>query len=164
MRTTCCCVTSLLTLIAGALQAQDLSGTWQGTLGTGPQALRTVLRIAKADSGRLNVVFPSIDQGGFDRPIKPDTATLNGSAFRLSFLQLRATYDGIISANGGSIKGTWTQGGPPRSHPGDLRGPARSAGDRDRLAGARQGGLRGSRQGHAPDQCVRARYPVSARR
>ena len=64
-----------LTILAGAFtQAQDLAGTWQGTLQAG-KGLRTVLKITKADKGGWSAMFYSIDQG-------PDGMAIPSSAFR----------------------------------------------------------------------------------
>src|SRR4051794_3802485 len=49
-------------LAGGALQAQDLSGNWQGTLQAG-KGLRTVLKVSK-DGDKLKAVMYSVDQGG----------------------------------------------------------------------------------------------------
>ena len=56
---------------SGALQAQDVSGTWQGTLNAGGRQLRAVVKISK-DGGALKGMFYSIDQPG------PGIATANG--------------------------------------------------------------------------------------
>lgn len=52
-----------LGLSGGALFAQDITGTWQGTLQAGRE-LRTVIKISKADGGGLKAVMYSIDQSG----------------------------------------------------------------------------------------------------
>lgn len=92
-----------------ALLAQDLTGTWQGTL-QGPQELRTVIRISKGNNGALTGAMYSIDQGG--RPIPINPVTLTGTAVKLTMPGLGGTYEGKIEPDGNSITGTWTQGGP----------------------------------------------------
>src|SRR5580658_5852420 len=49
-------------------QAQDIAGTWQGTLHAG-QDLRTVLKVTKAADGSYKADFYSIDQGGQPFPV-----------------------------------------------------------------------------------------------
>ena len=48
-------------LLASALHAQNITGTWQGTLKVGPQELRTVYKISLEDD-KLKAVLYSIDQ------------------------------------------------------------------------------------------------------
>ena len=47
-------IAALLALAASCLCAQDITGTWQGTLQTPQQALRIVIKIEKADQFRPN--------------------------------------------------------------------------------------------------------------
>ena len=91
------------------LLAQDITGTWQGTLQAG-RDLRTVLKISKAD-GNLKAVLYSIDQGG--QGISASSASLQGSTFKMAIEAIGGTYEGKLSADGSSITGTWTQGPNP---------------------------------------------------
>lgn len=96
----------------GLLHAQDIAGTWQGTLtapGGGP-ALRIVVEVSKADDQSLKVVVRSIDQGG--QPINAGAVTLQGSTFRFTVPAIGGNYEGRIS-DGNTISGSWTQGGAP---------------------------------------------------
>ena len=102
---------ALAALPAGALQAQNMAGSWQGTLqaATGRQ-LRIVIKIA-LDDDKLKAVLYSIDQPG---PGIPASAiTKNGSAIKMTIAALNGNYEGKVSADGNSIAGTWTQGGAP---------------------------------------------------
>ena len=101
---------ALVMLSAGALQAQDMAGTWQGTLQAGGRELRIVIKIT-TDGGALKAVMYSIDQGG--QGMAASTVTLQGSTVKISVAGLGATYDGRLSADGTSITGTWTQGPAP---------------------------------------------------
>jgi CubicO group peptidase (beta-lactamase class C family) len=101
----------LLALVAfsgAALSAQDLSGTWQGTLMAGGN-LRTVLKIAKVDSGGWSAVMYSIDQGGAAIPVT--SITLDGTSLKFSIDPLGGKYEGVLSADATAITGTWAQGG-----------------------------------------------------
>ncbi|MGC2250625.1 MAG: hypothetical protein WA626_08115, partial [Acidobacteriaceae bacterium] len=53
---------ALTTLSVSTLCAQDIAGTWQGTLQAG-KGLRTVLNISAAEKGGWTAMFYSIDQG-----------------------------------------------------------------------------------------------------
>jgi pimeloyl-ACP methyl ester carboxylesterase len=113
-------MTALLMLVAHALHAQDIAGTWQGTLGTGPQAARLVLQLAREGDGRLSASLFNLDQGGFGSPATAFSATLDGNALKATFP--RGSYDGVLGANGAAITGTWTANtagmmGPPPPGP-----------------------------------------------
>lgn len=90
--------------------AQDLTGTWQGTLHAG-QDLRIVLKISKADGGGYKAENYSIDQGG--QPIPVDKIALDGTTVKMSVKVIGGTYEGKLSADGNSITGNWTQGPNP---------------------------------------------------
>jgi uncharacterized protein (TIGR03435 family) len=96
-------------LPGSSLLAQDVTGDWQGTLQAG-QALRTVIKITKADPGGLKAVMYSIDQGG---QIPVSSLTFQGSTLKMSVAMIEGSYAGTLSADRNSITGTWTQGGKP---------------------------------------------------
>ncbi len=89
--------------------AQDLSGTWQGTLHA-ERDLRTVVKITKARDGAYKAQWFSIDQPG--QPAPADSVTLDGSTFKMTINLIGGSYEGKLSADGQSISGTWTQGQP----------------------------------------------------
>ncbi|HEX5432586.1 MAG TPA: TIGR03435 family protein [Bryobacteraceae bacterium] len=99
----------LAVLSGSGLLAQDIAGTWQGTLQPpAGRGLRTVIKITKADGGALKAVLYSIDQGGQGLPAS--AVTVQGSAVKISIPGIGATYDGKLSADGNSITGTVKQG------------------------------------------------------
>jgi uncharacterized protein (TIGR03435 family) len=87
--------------------AQDLTGTWQGTLHVG-QDLRTVLKVSKADGGGYKGDFYSIDQA--PQPFPLTKITLEGSTVKYSLTAFDLKYEGKMSADGKTIEGTSTQG------------------------------------------------------
>jgi pimeloyl-ACP methyl ester carboxylesterase len=97
----------------GALYAHDISGDWQGTLKAGPREFRLIMKIEKGANGGWNGLLLSIDQVP-DRGvgIPANSVTLEGSSLKFTINAARATYEGKVSADGASIKGTWTQGQP----------------------------------------------------
>lgn len=107
-------ILALWALPASALFAQNLTGTWQGVLKTtsanGSENLRAVFRISRAENESFKGVFYSIDQGA--TPIDTSSITLKGSAVKISITQLNGTFEGTLSADGNTIGGNWTQGGP----------------------------------------------------
>ena len=103
---------ALAALSGGALLAQDLTGTWQGTLVVpGGKELRLVVKITKGDAGALRGVFYSIDQGGQSIPANP--VTLQGSAVKMSIPGIGGSYEGKMEADGDSITGSFKQGPEP---------------------------------------------------
>src|SRR6185503_15897748 len=101
----------LAALCGDALLAQDLTGTWQGTIQAGGRELRTVIKISPADGGGLRAVMYSIDQGAQPIPVNP--VTLQGSTVKMSVPGIGGTYEGRLEADGNTITGTWTQGPNP---------------------------------------------------
>jgi uncharacterized protein (TIGR03435 family) len=96
---------------AGAVQAQDITGTWQGTLQppNAPKGLRIVFQITK-EAEQLKAVLRSIDQGG--QAINAGAITFQGSVLKLTIPAIGGNYEGRMSGDGNSISGTFTQGGP----------------------------------------------------
>jgi uncharacterized protein (TIGR03435 family) len=86
--------------------AQDIAGTWQGTLHVGKD-LRVVAKITK-ETGGYKGTFYSIDQGG--TPIPVAKITLEGTTVKMSVTAISGTCEGKLSADGKSIVGTWDQG------------------------------------------------------
>jgi uncharacterized protein (TIGR03435 family) len=104
-------VVALAAVSGSASFAQDLTGTWQGTLQAGKD-LRTVVKISKADNGGWKVVFYSIDQT--PQGFTADAATLDGSSLRFSITAIGGSYEGKLNAEGATFVGTWTQGPKPQ--------------------------------------------------
>jgi hypothetical protein len=106
-------ILALLAVPGSAELAQNITGTWQGTLkGTGANGsmdLRTVMKISRADNESLKGVFYSIDQD--PTPVAMTSITLKGTAVRVSLVQVNGTSDGTLNGDGNTISGKWTQGG-----------------------------------------------------
>ncbi len=94
--------------VAMAQPAQDIEGTWQGTLPVG-QEMRIVLKITKTGSGAPRGVFYSIDTDLGSEGRATTSMTLQGSAFEFAIVPIDGSYQGKLSADGTSIAGTWTQ-------------------------------------------------------
>jgi uncharacterized protein (TIGR03435 family) len=90
--------------------AQNIAGSWQGTLKAGPQELRIVMKISRADDESLKAAVYSIDQAG--AAFSAGVVTLRGSALKMTIPAISAAYEGTLSSDGNSIAGTWTQAAP----------------------------------------------------
>lgn len=100
--------TAFVLFSAITLQAQDLSGSWQGTLNAGGRDLRIVVKISKTDSGDLKAVFYSIDQPG--PGLAGGAITVQSSNVKIPVPGIGGTYEGRLSSEANSLTGTWTQG------------------------------------------------------
>jgi uncharacterized protein (TIGR03435 family) len=95
----------------GSIWAQDIAGTWQGTLLTPQKELRTVIKITKGDKGEWKTAVYSIDQG--PQPFSASTTSLVGSTFKFVVNSIGGSYEGKVDAEAKTITGTWTQGDKP---------------------------------------------------
>jgi uncharacterized protein (TIGR03435 family) len=102
-------IIALVAFSGSTLFAQDLTGTWQGTLSPGGgRDLRTVIKISK-QGDNYQAVFYSIDQGGQGMN---GTATIQGSGVKMAVPGIGGTYEGKLEADGVTITGTFSQGRP----------------------------------------------------
>lgn len=99
-----------LAFLQASAFAQNLTGTWQGTLKVRDRELRTVIKIETTATDSLKATMYSIDQGA--GAIAGDV-TQQGSAVKISIPGIGGTYEGKLSADGKSIAGTWSQGPQP---------------------------------------------------
>ncbi len=102
-------IIALATLQGIALHAQNITGTWQGTLKPGPRDLRIAIKISLQDD-KLKAVMYSIDQGA--QPIPISAITRDGSTVKMTVAAINGSYEGKLSGDGNSIAGIWSQGAP----------------------------------------------------
>lgn len=103
-------VSTFAFLMAGPLCAQQTSSVWQGTFGVDGEKHRAVLQMEKAAGGWKAEAF-YIEFMHDDMHI--DSIAVNGPADKGYALKFtvnggKGAYDGKMSADGGSIVGTWT--------------------------------------------------------
>jgi pimeloyl-ACP methyl ester carboxylesterase len=99
-------------VLSCAAHAQDIAGNWQGTLKARGQELKMVLQIARDGAGWKADIY-NIDQ--IPEPVVANSIALNAGTLKFSLdsqVPQPATYEGKLSADGNSIAGTFTQGGP----------------------------------------------------
>jgi uncharacterized protein (TIGR03435 family) len=101
---------TLISAMCSSLIAQDLTGTWQGTLKTPAAALRIVFKFTRAADGQLTGQLFSIDQSSPAIPM--NGITVQGSQIRWAVPAVNASYEGTFATGGNGINGTFTQGGP----------------------------------------------------
>ncbi|MEO8596224.1 MAG: TIGR03435 family protein [Candidatus Solibacter sp.] len=93
-----------------AAMAQDATGTWQGTLQTPQRALRIVMKVTRASDETLKATLFSIDQPGAG--INASAVTLQGQVLKMTIPAISGSYEGRLAADGNTVNGTFTQGGP----------------------------------------------------
>src|ERR1700722_6029972 len=92
-------IIALAALPGSALQAQNITGDWQGILKAGPQELRTIFKISLADD-KLKAVLFVIEQPG---PGIPASAfTKDGPNIKITVAAINGSYEGKLSADGNS--------------------------------------------------------------
>jgi uncharacterized protein (TIGR03435 family) len=98
----------LAALLGSALEAQSITGNWQGTLQAGPQKMRIVFKIAQ-ENDKLKASLYLVD-----RPSAPiaSTITWDGSTLKMTIPAMNGKYEGKLGADGNSITGTLNQGPP----------------------------------------------------
>jgi uncharacterized protein (TIGR03435 family) len=101
-------IMALAALLGSALQAQNITGNWQGTLQAGEQKVRIVFKIA-LENDKLTASLNTVD-----KPSAPIAATItqDGSTVKMTIPAANGKYEGKLSADGNSIVGTLTQGAP----------------------------------------------------
>jgi uncharacterized protein (TIGR03435 family) len=97
---------ALAALPGSTLQAQNITGNWQGTLQAGAQKVRIVFKIA-LENDKLQATLRTVDQPS---PPIATTITRDGSIVKMTIPSINGTYEGKLSGDGNSIAGTWTQG------------------------------------------------------
>jgi len=98
--------TLILVLIFSPLQAQDITGTWNGILNVQQSQLNLVFHIEKTENG-YSATFDSPDQGAMGIPFSG--VNYEKPEIELISKNIAASYEGTVSAD--SITGEWKQGG-----------------------------------------------------
>ena len=84
-------------------------GTWQGSLQSGPQQLRLVLKVSQNAEGMLSAKMDSVDQGAMDLPVSK--ISLNGNNLIFEISMVGGSYEGTWDKQKQEISGQWKQGG-----------------------------------------------------
>lgn len=100
-------IPGLVVLLAGGIQAQDISGIWQGSLRVPNQEIRIVFEVQKTGQDSLGGVFHIIDRGG---QVAVNRLELDGSTVRMGLPVMNGRFEGALSADGDAINGFFKQG------------------------------------------------------
>ena len=99
---------AVITLLAGAVRAQDIAGDWQGTLKVMGPDIRIVLHVTRAEKGGWNGLIYYIGDSPEGSPVT--SLTLKGADFRFAIDSDHVVYEGKLSPDGNKITGAWTEG------------------------------------------------------
>jgi uncharacterized protein (TIGR03435 family) len=94
---------------AVAQTAQDITGTWQGTMQAGKE-MRMVLKVAKSGGGGWEGVLYSIDSNGPSVGMPTSSMSVRGAAFSFAIASADSSFEGKLGGDGSLIVGMWTQG------------------------------------------------------
>ena len=97
-------------LFAQAPSLQSLAGDWSGALAVAGTSLPLVLHLKLGSDGKLSATLDSPAQGAYGMP--GSDAQLNGSSFSFAVPTVHGSYTGMVSADGKTMTGTWSQGKP----------------------------------------------------
>jgi uncharacterized protein (TIGR03435 family) len=108
------CVLAAAAMFGSGLRAQDLTGTWQGTLvATAPDpGIRTLVKFAKDAKGGWTGTMYRVDQPGWVAAFT--LISVQGKVLSFAIAPQDVTYTGKLSADGGLVTGTWAHG--PATH------------------------------------------------
>src|SRR5579863_7381934 len=88
---------------------QSLVGVWQGALKVSGVELRLLLKFVKDGEAGVKASLDSPDQGA--KGIPADAVSLDKGAVKVEIKRIKGVYEGTLGKDGGSIQGTWKQGG-----------------------------------------------------
>jgi pimeloyl-ACP methyl ester carboxylesterase len=97
-------VCAVVALMGQAVCAQEIAGTWQGTIAK-YQGFRFIVRVEHGPSA-LIATFSSIDQSR--DPVPVGSIEFQHGVFKFQVPSLYGAYRGTLSADGQSVVGTWT--------------------------------------------------------
>lgn len=95
---------------AARVDIEPVLGSFVGTLQAGPQRLRLVWKIERGEGTLGKGLMDSLDQGASDIPL--DRVELRDDrSVTVRCRVAQGAFEGVLSADGASLEGTWTQGG-----------------------------------------------------
>jgi pimeloyl-ACP methyl ester carboxylesterase len=100
-------LTIVLAVLAGAAQAADITGQWQGTVHAGKD-MRVVLKLAAKDGGGFDGQFYNIDQS--PNGLAVSDIAIDGAAVRFKIAQAGGSFDGTLSPDGQAMVGKLSLG------------------------------------------------------
>jgi uncharacterized protein (TIGR03435 family) len=100
----------VLGLSCQPLWAQDIAGTWQGSMQAAKEQ-RIVVKISKDAAAGWQAVVYSLDANRAYEGRATTQMSLQGAELRFAIASIDSSYQGRLSGDGATIVGTWTQSG-----------------------------------------------------
>ena len=97
--------------LCAAVWAQDVAGTWQGTMQIANKPQRMVVKIEKGSDGGWKGLVYDLDSDLAYLGHATTQMSVGGGELRFAIAAIDAVFDGKLSADGAQAAGTWTQGG-----------------------------------------------------
>jgi hypothetical protein len=98
--------------LSSLVQAQDIAGTWQGTMQTGQGASkpqRILVKISKSTDGAWQGIVYNLDSDMAYEGRATTGMSLHGAGLQFAIAPIGASYQGKLSEDGATLAGTWTQ-------------------------------------------------------
>jgi pimeloyl-ACP methyl ester carboxylesterase len=92
-----------------AASAQDISGSWQGSLDTGARKLRLVLRIGKSGNSWSGTLFSIDERPDWGAGVQIESISLDKGNIRVKVSD-GIQFEGTLDTKGDTLTGTWIQG------------------------------------------------------
>ncbi len=102
---------------ASSINAQDIIGEWLGTLEEAGKKYRFAFYIAKKPEGDLFAIWYNPDRAGWSFSVYSSSVTTAESSLKIVFGPSWYVFEGDISSDGISLKGTWWDEDDPRKVP-----------------------------------------------
>ena len=94
---------------AHTLKNREIKGIWQGTIKTPDFELRMIFVVSLSSDNTLTATMDVPEQNATDIPI--DEVLFDGSTLQLEIKPIDGVYKGVLSDDGETIEGNWTQSG-----------------------------------------------------
>ncbi|HEY4378908.1 MAG TPA: TIGR03435 family protein [Acidobacteriaceae bacterium] len=114
------CAAGMVFVLGAALSAQTIAGTWQGTLPIADNP-RVAIKLVHGDDGALHGVLYQLDKG--PAAVALSAVTFAAPEVTITQIELGVSFQGQLSADGKSMRGTWTQDKTPGAHQDKLTSP-----------------------------------------
>jgi pimeloyl-ACP methyl ester carboxylesterase len=88
---------------------REIKGIWQGTIKTPDFELRMIFVVSLSSGNTLTATMDVPEQNATDIPI--DEVLFDGSTLQLEIKPIDGVYKGVLSDDGETIEGNWTQSG-----------------------------------------------------
>jgi hypothetical protein len=122
------CLLAALAFAGKCFGQSSLVGDWEGTLNAGGNEVHLAWHVTATADGGITSTFDNKDEGVYGIKVKEtvlkdskltltvdDQVEVNGSS-----VNIRGAFEGVVSADGSEVSGTWTQTDPQEQPPAEI--------------------------------------------